>query len=103
MSLDTGDLSNEAYSGIIEESERFSYDLTLNYGLLASQCEDEDEYLMEAKSMTEEFLTYSNNQIEDLLFVSLPNRAEFHKTLKRIIENINRVQSIPFESRTIDD
>ena len=33
--MDTDDLSNEAYQGIIIEAEKFNHDLTLQFGVLA--------------------------------------------------------------------
>ena len=48
--MDTDELSSEAYEGIIMEAEKFSRDLTLSFGLLASSCENEQEYLVGAKS-----------------------------------------------------
>lgn len=42
--MDTDDLSTEAFSGITIESEKFDRDLSLQFGLLASQCKDEEDY-----------------------------------------------------------
>ena len=50
ITMDTEELSSEAYEGIIMEAEKFSRDLTLSFGLLASSCENEQEYLVGAKS-----------------------------------------------------
>ena len=43
--MDTDDLSKEAYQGIIIEAEKFNHDLTLQFGLLADDCEGEIEYI----------------------------------------------------------
>jgi len=41
--MDTDDLSREAYEGIIFEAERLTHDLTLHYGLLSYDYDEETE------------------------------------------------------------
>jgi hypothetical protein len=43
MHMDTDDLSREAYEGIIFEAERLTPDLTLHYGLLSYDNDEETE------------------------------------------------------------
>jgi hypothetical protein len=43
--MDTDDLSNETYEAVIIEAERFHHNLTLHFGLLAGQCDTEEECL----------------------------------------------------------
>lgn len=54
--MDTDDLSISTYSGIILEAEMFNHDLTLQFGLLASNCKDDDDYLNQAEEMIKEWL-----------------------------------------------
>lgn len=46
--MDTDELSTETYEGVIAV-EKFNSDLALQFGLLASDCKNEEEYLNEAK------------------------------------------------------
>lgn len=50
MYMDTDNLSKESYEGIIMESEKFTHDLTLHYGVLSYECENETEYIDKAES-----------------------------------------------------
>ncbi len=45
LTMDTDDLSQEAYKSIMIEAERFNHDLTLRFGVLSRDCNDEEEYL----------------------------------------------------------
>lgn len=42
--MDTDDLSEEAYKGVMLEAEKFNHDLTLQFGLRSEDCLDEDEF-----------------------------------------------------------
>jgi hypothetical protein len=53
--MDTDDLSVEAYKGILIEAEKLTHDLTLHYGLLSYDCENEAEYLKKAAKLTKKF------------------------------------------------
>jgi len=39
--MDTAELSNEAYTAVLVEAERFHHNLTIHFGVLAGDC-DED-------------------------------------------------------------
>ncbi len=43
--MDTDDLSNETYEAVIIEAERFHHNLTLHFGVLAGQCDTEENSL----------------------------------------------------------
>lgn len=43
--MDTDDLSIPTYDGVLIKAERFNHDLTLQFGVLASQCKNDDDYL----------------------------------------------------------
>ena len=46
--MDTDDLSIDAYDAILRKAEMFHHDLTLQFGVLTSFCENENEYLEKA-------------------------------------------------------
>ena len=50
----TNDFSREAYEGILIEAEKLTHDLTLHYGLLASDCNNEADYLDKAENLSKE-------------------------------------------------
>ncbi|MCH8569067.1 MAG: hypothetical protein LAT67_12410 [Balneolales bacterium] len=64
--MDTDELSKEAYQAVIIEAEKFHQDLTLQFGLLASLCKDEEEYLDEALDLISELRSYNANQLSDV-------------------------------------
>ena len=48
--MDTGDFSEEAYKAIIVEAEMFNHDLTLQFGLLSSDCKNENDFIEKINS-----------------------------------------------------
>ena len=97
--MDTDDLSTEAYQGIIIEAEKFNYDLTLKFGVLASDCKDEDEYFTKVSELISEIRTLDKAELTDIFFGNLPNIKSLYLTLDRIIKNIEQVNKIPKERR----
>jgi len=97
--MDTDDLSTEAYQGIIIEAEKFNHDLTLQFGVLASRCKDEDEYLDKASDLISELRSLDEEELFDVFFANLPDTKSLNLTLDRIIENISKVRKIPKEQR----
>lgn len=100
--MDTDDLSQEAYKAIMIESERFNHDLTLRFGLLSGDCDDEEEYLDKSLLLIKKLKNAKKYQLEDIFFGNVPNSDQFNKTLDRIIENITKVKKIPFNKRHFD-
>jgi len=97
--MDTDDLSTEAYQGIIIEAEKFNHDLTLQFGVLASHCNDEEDYLNKASGLISELRSLDEEELIDVFFGNLPDITSLNLTLDRIIENIGRVRKIPEEQR----
>ncbi|MDZ7717503.1 MAG: hypothetical protein U5K72_01635 [Balneolaceae bacterium] len=97
--MDTDDLSTEAYEGIIIEAEKFDHDLTLRFGVLASSCKDEEEYLNKATDLISEIRSLDEDELTDLFFGKLPDTDALNLTLDRIIENIDQVRKVPEEKR----
>jgi hypothetical protein len=100
--MDTGDLSTEAYEGILVEAEGLSHDLTLQYGLLSYHCQDEQEYLEKAERLTREIMPADASMLDDIFFGNPPSKERVTSTCQTILDNIEQVKSIPFEKRTFD-
>ncbi len=100
--MDTDQLSNEAYQAIIITAEKFHHDLTLKFGLLSYDCEDENEYLQSSKKLIGEWNKKIRIAIGDIFFENPPESAAFKIILQTIIENILKVEEIPFEDRRFD-
>lgn len=97
--MDTDELSTEAYQGILIEAEKFSHDLTLEFGVLASSCKDESEYMDKASELISEIRSLDEEELRDVFYGNLPDIKSLNLTLDRIVENINRVRKIPTEQR----
>ena len=102
--MDTNDLSRETYTGIMDTAERFHHDLTLQFGILADDCDTDNEFLDESEAKIKEWLTdWDLDQvIIDIFFDNPPNKSAFKKTLKKILSNIEKVREIPIEQRKFD-
>ena len=100
--MDTDDLSREAYDGILVEAERLTHDLTLHFGLLSYHCENETEYIENAKKLIEEILEMEDYELDDLFWGSPPNKKKLVATCNKILKNIEKVESIPISKRHYD-
>ncbi|NLO02100.1 MAG: hypothetical protein GX126_07260 [Bacteroidales bacterium] len=100
--MDTDDLSKEAYDGIITEAEKLSHDLTLHYGLLSYECEDEAEYIEKAEKLTRNIMKIADYKLNDLFWGNPPDKKGLENTLKKILDNIEKIKSIPIEKRNFD-
>jgi len=49
--MDTDELSEETYKAIFHTAEKYHHNLTLQFGLLASQCKNDDDYLNKASKL----------------------------------------------------
>ena len=100
--MDTDDLSAEAYKGIIIEAEKFNHDLTLQFGVLALSCEDEAEYLLEAKKLIKEIRNLDIFDLSDMFFGSPPEKKSLLLTLDKILTNISEIEKIPENKKHYD-
>ena len=91
MNFDTDDLSDESYNAIMREAERFHHDLTLQFGLLSSECSDENMFIEMAEKLAKEMLTYDDADIDDMFFGNPPRKKDFHEALKKILNNISKL------------
>jgi hypothetical protein len=100
--MDTGDLSEEAYRAIMIEAEKFNHDLTLQFGLLSIECENEDVFIEKSLILIEEMKKYDEIDLDDMFFGNPPKIKDFHLALQKIVENIEEVKTIPIEKRNFD-
>lgn len=100
--MDTDDLSEEAYETVIRKAERFHHDLTLQFGVLASDCKDENEYLKEALSLINELESDIEEAMEEIFYENIPEKNKFKSALKELKKSIKEVQKIPPEQRTYE-
>jgi hypothetical protein len=102
--MDTNDLSRETHSAIIVTAERFHHDLTLQFGVLASYCKTDNEYLDKSESMIKEWLTDWDLEevIMDIFFDDVPRKQDFKKVLDKTLINIEKARKVPIEQRKFD-
>jgi len=91
MPIDTGDLSDKTYKATLSEAERFHHDLTLQFGLLSDECNDEAMFIKKSEELVREMMTYDESEMDDIFFDDPPPRTEFRNALKRILSNISRL------------
>ena len=100
--MDTGDLSEEAHRAIMIEAEMFNHDLTLQFGLLSSNCKDENNFIEKSIQLISEMKNYDDIDLDDIFFGNPPEMSKFQTALKRILNNIVELKKIPTENRTYD-
>lgn len=100
--MDTDDLSQEAYEAIISEAERFNHNLTLQFGLLSYECQDEQEYILKSILLIKALKKAKPNALTNIFFGEVPNLNKFIETLDKILDNIGHVNQIPIDSRHYD-
>lgn len=100
--MDTDDLSEQAYHAVIIEAERFNHDLTLQFGLLSYDCENEEDFLEKSVMLISEMKKYDEIDLDDIFFGNPPGMDQFHKVLDKILVNIEDVKKIPIEKRNYD-
>lgn len=88
MPIDTDDLSQNTYNAIILESDKFNHDLTLEFGCLSYECDDENDFILKCKRLIDEMLRYDRAEMNDLFFGKPPNKKEFHQALRKILSNL---------------
>jgi len=103
--MDTDDLSIPTYKGIILEAEKFNHDLTLQFGVLASGCKDDDDYLDQAEALIKEWLQIDEFEdiIDDIFYGESVNEKEFKKTLNKLLSNIAEIRKTPMKEREYED
>ncbi len=103
--MDTDDLSKATYNGVLIEAEKFNHDLTLQFGVLASGCKDDDDYLNQAESLIKDWLNENDifSLIDDIFFGQEVNEDAFRITLHKIQYNIAEIRKTPMKEREFED
>ena len=100
--MDTGDLSRETYSAILIESEKFNHDLTLQFGLLSYECDEEKDFIEKSIQLIKKIKIADFEYLEDIFFGNVPNQVKLNETLHKILDNISKVKKIPITERHFD-
>lgn len=103
--MDTDDLSIPTYKGILIEAEKFNHDLTLQFGVLASECKDDDDYLNKAEALIQKWLTMNDlfYEMDYIFFGETVSEKAFKKTLREMLSNIAEIRKIPMKDREYED
>ncbi len=103
--MDTDDLSIPTYKGIISEAEKFNHDLTLQFGVLASNCKDDNDFLNKAEALIKDWLQeqYFEDIIDDIFYDKPVKEKVFRKVLNKLLSNINEIRKTPMEEREYED
>lgn len=103
--MDTDDLSIPTYNGVIIEAEKFNHDLTLQFGVLASDCKDDDDYLNKAERMIKNWLKVDDfeEMLDDIFYGEPVDEEEFRNTLKKLLSNIAEIRKTPMKDREYED
>ena len=101
--MDTDELSEETYEAVIITAEKFNHNLTLQFGVLASVCSDDDDYLLKANNLIIEWKSDLANSISEIFFdTEIPKASTFENLLSNIQTQIENVISIPIEKRKFE-
>lgn len=104
--MDTDDLSVQTYNGIITESEKFHHDLALQFGVLASECQDDNDYLNNVEAMIKEWRAgeVAFEQLADeIFFGEYVDINSFRATLEKILSNIAQIRKTPMDERVYEE
>lgn len=97
--MDTDDLSEEAYEAVIKKAERFHHDLSLQFGVLASNCKDESEYLKQFLLLIKKCESDIEEAIDEIFYDNIPEKSKFKSALDGIKKSIKEVQEILIDKR----
>lgn len=98
--MDTDNLSAETYRAIFVHSDKFNHDMTMEFGVLAGSCANEEEYLDQALELIKEWREDIQESIDYIFADVIPNEDEFEKVLTELEANITKVKKIPAAKRT---
>lgn len=101
--MNTDSLSEEAYNAVIVAAEKFHHDLASQFGVLAGDCKNENEYLQKSRKLIKHWNRDMMYVIEDIFFKDIPEVEEFKAMLETLLENIAAVEKIPVDIRHFDE
>ena len=88
MGIDTSDLTDKTYNGIIVEAEKFDDNLTLQFGLLSYDSNDERDFIHNCERLIHKMFKYNEDDMDDKFFGEPPTKESFHKALNKLLANI---------------
>ena len=101
--MDTDELSEETYNAVLISAEKFNHNLTLQFGLLANECINDDDYLQKAKQLIAEWRLDLPDSINKIFFdVKKPKISSFECILSELQNEIEKVLNIPASKRKFD-
>jgi hypothetical protein len=102
--MDTDDLSKQTYKGVLLQAEKFNHDLTLQFGVLASNCKNDDDYLNQAEVLIKEWMSVEDFEeiVDDIFYGNSVDETSFKKTLTKILANISTIRKTPMTERKFD-
>lgn len=99
--MDTDDLSEDVYEAVFVESDKFHTDLTLQFGLLAEDCTDEDDFLDSCMRRIFEIKKLNQSDLSDIFFDDVPTKSEVAAALNRIVAKIKKFARVPPNKRKL--
>jgi hypothetical protein len=97
--MEKSDLSQAIQTMVLAEAGKLHEDLPLHFEMLAMECEDEQQYLVMAANLAEEFLSYDEDELFDLFFDHPPPRVLFQKALKQILKSLQEIAAMTPDQR----
>jgi len=97
--MDTDDLSVETYRATLVEAERFDHTITLHFGLLSYDCNNEQEFIEAVEQVLRGYKEAEAWELEDLFYGELPDMDGLRQTADKIRDNLQKVKQIPLEER----
>ena len=107
--MDTYNLSLETKRAVMYEAEALTRDLMLCFACLAIECKNETEYLEQSKELVLEIIEIDPDsedlfdEMSWLFFGNIPDMNQLHKTLNKILQNIEEVSKIPLDKREYEE
>jgi len=101
--MDTDDLSQEAYEGILTEADQLSDDLSLHFGRLSYDCKNETEFLEQSLKLIKDIKKFDEEELNDFFNDNAPDPDELKATLERIVQNIKEIKKIPLNKRHFEE
>ena len=65
-------------------------------------CKDENDFIENSIQLLSEMRKYDDIDLDNMFFENSPEMSKFQSALKRILDNIVELKSIPTEKRTYD-
>ena len=77
----------------------------MQFGILASACKDDDDYLNHAETLIKDWLSDKDFDVlaDDIFFGESVNLHIFKATLIKILANINEIRKTPMHEREYEE